>query len=93
MMGTEDDTASEEGTAQVCSHKHTPKATLPCWFFLCWMSLTERVARARVLLCAVVPKAFLLLLKYPDELRMQHKRQLIVELSNIVSGFIKYLRW
>lgn len=25
MMGTEDDTASEDGLAQVCSCKHTPK--------------------------------------------------------------------
>lgn len=28
MMGTEEDTASEEGTPQVCAHKHPPKTGL-----------------------------------------------------------------
>ena len=34
MMGTEDDTASEEGASQVCSHKQTTKATLSHWVLL-----------------------------------------------------------
>jgi len=31
MMGTDDDTTSEEGTAQVCRPAHRAKATLPRW--------------------------------------------------------------
>lgn len=34
MMGA-DDTTSEEGTSQVRSHNHTPKAALPPWVLLC----------------------------------------------------------
>lgn len=62
MMGTEDDTASEEGTTQVCSRSHvkcTTKARLPCSILLCSMSLMEMVAEAWVLLCSLTPKAFL----------------------------------
>lgn len=32
MMGTEDDTASEDGLAQVCSCKDTPKNVCHCGF-------------------------------------------------------------
>lgn len=42
MMGTDDDdTASEEGAAQVCSWPTHTKATLPCWVLLniCYLHL------------------------------------------------------
>lgn len=42
MMGREDDTTSEEGTSQVCSYKHTPKATLPQGFLLCLLAELDR---------------------------------------------------